>query len=487
MKNKSIINCLFMVCTIILFLVANDKVEAKATSCTYEYLDGTISFSVNQNDELVLKSNVFTECADMDMDGVAETCIDSTIQSLKLSRYDLSNLILHTAGNRGTVNSEEFLAVMKNNFGWEKEQVLAVYDNGCSNNDCEVKIKLDSDGYCPKIYVAENVTGSISTVMPESIDCNGSGAFGWISNGLDDLFACNGVSTGGYEAVENQQCSSEQLNQAISSLVKEETNKIQSSYENLSGSLNSDTFDPSQAPDQNNIEQYCNQPIVAVNNFVTEVNKYTEGSSAQNLINGILADLKSQYQNCRLSLTDQEIKNTAISQFNSYISTLSSDVSSLLSRAESKAIECIEKAENMTQDEKDDAVDKIEQNTEDSRDSVLSSLESFKDKISSITFGDQATISCEGLLGDRLLNKIDEIFGYVKIAAPIILILLGSIDFGQVVLTEGTDNKDALKKATSRFVKRAIVCVAIFFVPTILSYILHFIDGVGVDPMCGIK
>ena len=67
------------------------------------------------------------------------------------------------------------------------------------------------------------------------------------------------------------------------------------------------------------------------------------------------------------------------------------------------------------------------------------------------------------------------------------MILLGSIDFGQVVLMEGTDNKDALKKATSRFVKRAIVCIAIFFLPTILSYILHFIDGVGVDPLCGIK
>ena len=49
------------------------------------------------------------------------------------------------------------------------------------------------------------------------------------------------------------------------------------------------------------------------------------------------------------------------------------------------------------------------------------------------------------------------------------------------------DDKDALKKAGSKFIKRAIVCIAIFFVPTILSYILHYVDGTGVDPMCGIK
>lgn len=469
------------------FFLLVDKVEAKATNCTYEYLDGTISFSVNQNDELVLKSNVYQRCGDTNGDGVAETCIDHTVQGLTLTRLDVQVIMENVEAGKADRNSQLFLYRMETEIGWDKKQVDDVLDNGCNDTNCKVKIKLDKDGYCPKIYVAENVTGTISTVMPGSINCNGSKMFNWISDGPDDLYACNGAPTNGYDAIENRQCNEEQVKQAIDSSVNTEINALQSDYEKLSGSINTDTFDPSQAPDQNNIDQYCNQPVVAVKDYIDTIQNYTDDTDVGKTIDDILSEVKNQYANCRLPISDTEIKEDARNKLSAYLSTLSADISSLASRASSKASECIKMAENMTQDEKDDAIDKIEQDTEDSRDSALSSLNAFKEKISSITFGDQATISCEGLLGDKLLNKIDEIFGYVKIAAPIILILLGSIDFGQVVLMEGTDNKDALKKATSRFVKRAIVCIAIFFLPTILSYILHFIDGVGVDPLCGIK
>lgn len=100
------------------------------------------------------------------------------------------------------------------------------------------------------------------------------------------------------------------------------------------------------------------------------------------------------------------------------------------------------------------------------------------------SYGDEISIDCEGLLGDELLDLIARLLNYVQIGAPILLIVLGIVDFSQAILS---DDKDALKKATSKFVKRAIICVAIFFLPLIINLILKLIDGIPKDPMCGIK
>ncbi|MDD6224550.1 MAG: hypothetical protein PUB18_06105 [bacterium] len=98
--------------------------------------------------------------------------------------------------------------------------------------------------------------------------------------------------------------------------------------------------------------------------------------------------------------------------------------------------------------------------------------------------GENIKATCEGIIGSDLLEIIDEIFTYIKIAAPILLIVLGCADFGQAVIS---DDKDALKKAASKFVKRAVICVAIFFIPSIVNYLLGFIENMTTDPTCGIK
>lgn len=100
-----------------------------------------------------------------------------------------------------------------------------------------------------------------------------------------------------------------------------------------------------------------------------------------------------------------------------------------------------------------------------------------------------ATASCDGLLTVEAANFISKIVGYIQIAAPILLIVLTTFDFASAVISE---DKDSLKKATSKVVKRTIAAVAIFFVPLIISWILG-IDAVKDslnlvdDPMCGVE
>ena len=99
--------------------------------------------------------------------------------------------------------------------------------------------------------------------------------------------------------------------------------------------------------------------------------------------------------------------------------------------------------------------------------------------------GDYA--NCDGLLTSDAVDMIREILGYFRIIAPILLILFVALDFGSAVLSQ--DN-EALKKAQSKFVSRAIATAALFFVPTIVRVILG-LDGVRSaieipnDPLCG--
>lgn len=92
-------------------------------------------------------------------------------------------------------------------------------------------------------------------------------------------------------------------------------------------------------------------------------------------------------------------------------------------------------------------------------------------------------VTCEGMIGEKLLNEISTILTWIRISVPIILIILGSVDFAKAVLS---DDQQELKKSTGRFVKRCIIAVAIFFIPSLIMYILSFIDKVA-DVSCDIR
>lgn len=69
-----------------------------------------------------------------------------------------------------------------------------------------------------------------------------------------------------------------------------------------------------------------------------------------------------------------------------------------------------------------------------------------------------------------------QVIGYVifiiKILAPLLLIILGIVNFAQAVISH--DEKQISKSGTS-FLKKAIAGIVIFFIPTIISVIFNLI------------
>lgn len=81
--------------------------------------------------------------------------------------------------------------------------------------------------------------------------------------------------------------------------------------------------------------------------------------------------------------------------------------------------------------------------------------------------------SCQAIFGSKLINEVKNIFKIVQIAAPIILVLMTSIDFAKVVFS---DAKDGMKKAMNDFLKRAVAVFIIFFSPYIITLIMKLVD-----------
>lgn len=96
-------------------------------------------------------------------------------------------------------------------------------------------------------------------------------------------------------------------------------------------------------------------------------------------------------------------------------------------------------------------------------------------------------VNCDGLLNEDAVQMIKEILNYFRVLAPIALIVFVALDFGQAVLSQ---DSDALKKATSKVVKRAIAAVALFFIPTIIIAIFDLVPAtenplvIPNDPFC---
>lgn len=81
---------------------------------------------------------------------------------------------------------------------------------------------------------------------------------------------------------------------------------------------------------------------------------------------------------------------------------------------------------------------------------------------------------CSTLIGDNTIGIIQELYKYLKILVPMIIILMGTLDFIKVV-TIGKE--EDMKKAQSNFIKRIVVGIVFFIVPVLVSVILK-ISGI---------
>lgn len=78
---------------------------------------------------------------------------------------------------------------------------------------------------------------------------------------------------------------------------------------------------------------------------------------------------------------------------------------------------------------------------------------------------------------------LQKILNYIKIAGPILVVLLSALDFIKAV---ASSEEDAFKKAQSRLVIRLVAALALFLVPTFVELLLGLINGIT-DPTCGLK
>lgn len=91
------------------------------------------------------------------------------------------------------------------------------------------------------------------------------------------------------------------------------------------------------------------------------------------------------------------------------------------------------------------------------------------------TFGTELVYDCETLLGEDLRNEIKSYLNIIKIAVPIILMGFGIIDFSKALFSS---DEGKMKDSQKKFIKRVVVAILIFFVPTIVELLLSIANKV---------
>ena len=71
-----------------------------------------------------------------------------------------------------------------------------------------------------------------------------------------------------------------------------------------------------------------------------------------------------------------------------------------------------------------------------------------------------------------VISLLKSVLSIIQWGIPILLIIMGSIDFGKAAITS---DSDALSKATKKFATRIGAGVAVFLLPTIINFIFDFI------------
>ncbi len=347
--------------------------------------------------------------------------------------------------------------------------------NGAENNVSEdsiysTSVYLDTDDSCPEIYLYEKRAGENKyTVFGSSVDVNGMS------------FALTHEPRNIVEFLRSPDhtypCSSTEYDNNAKKIEEAYQKHLKNNYDTLISELENTDTTPSNKEDASSCNTFKEKSSVYANRF--SVN----GSYTENFINETQTIINEIPKTC--ALTDQQQKDleTLIKQKINWATS----VGKLLgNQGNINYKECLEKT-NLNEEQKEDLKDKADKESDDQNEKLEQDKEDFNenfdniiDVATGIELGDSVEETCEGLLGTELLDIIDEIFTWIKIIVPIIVIVLGSLDFAKAVLIQ---EKNELQKAGVTFVKRCIIAVAIFFIPTILNYILEWVNS----STCGIR
>lgn len=87
---------------------------------------------------------------------------------------------------------------------------------------------------------------------------------------------------------------------------------------------------------------------------------------------------------------------------------------------------------------------------------------------------------CTSEAGYRLFGLAGYALNIIQIAVPIILIVMGTIDFVKALVAQ---KDDQMKKAQSTLIKRVIIGVVIFFVPMVIKFVVGML-GDNTNNVC---
>lgn len=90
------------------------------------------------------------------------------------------------------------------------------------------------------------------------------------------------------------------------------------------------------------------------------------------------------------------------------------------------------------------------------------------------------TAACKGLFGDTLTGMVQDALDLMKIAGPILVIVMTIIDLVKAVASGG---KDDLSKLGTKTIKRLIYAVLLFVIPSLLDWLFGLFSIYGT---CGI-
>ena len=78
-------------------------------------------------------------------------------------------------------------------------------------------------------------------------------------------------------------------------------------------------------------------------------------------------------------------------------------------------------------------------------------------------------MTCEELFDPSIMELINDVLKYPRFIVPIIVIVLGTLDFFKAVIA---GKEDEMKKAQKTFIKRIIIGVLVFLVPVLINAIM---------------
>lgn len=168
---------------------------------------------------------------------------------------------------------------------------------------------------------------------------------------------------------------------------------------------------------------------------------------------------------------------------------ISSETKKINRAFEKKLNELARADQTHTSEEKQEYKQELKRNVNDTQEAVERIRVAAEEFLTQLDKGSAISESCSGILSPSFVDLIEEILGYIRIIVPILVIVLGTLDFTKAVFAE---EKDELSKATSKFTKRCIMAVVVFFVPTILSFLVKTYNSVvknidNIPPLTEVK